>query len=221
MPCASPPIRSGTRPRDFDPSVRYSTSDRVAKPRKPFEDSCTEFSSCPHCNTHASIGYLPAAISPEKRRSEGLTESPRAIQERLAKLAISLVTTNDELTGSIEGLMCVMMESMYQVNIGKLRRSWIAGRRAIGIAQLMELDRSDRHARYQILDPETRHDARFMWYRVIFLDRHLGLMLGLPQGSVDRSKASDEGLTNDMDTGRLERIQCAIASRILERNASS
>lgn len=140
-------------------------------------------------------------VHPRNEGLEGLTESPQAIQERLAKFAISLVTTNDELTGSIEGLMYVMTESMYQVNGGNLRRSWTAGRRAIGIAQLMELDRSDRHAGYQILDPETRHDARFMWYRVIFLDRHLSLMLGLPQGSVGRSMASDEGFANDTDTG--------------------
>ncbi|XXG95657.1 hypothetical protein Hte_001926 [Hypoxylon texense] len=160
-------------------------------------------------------------IHPKNEDLEGLTESPRAIRERLANLAINLITTSDELTGSIEGLACVMMESMYHVNVGNLRRSWAAGRRAIGIAQLMGLDRSDHHARYKTLDPQTRHDAQFMWYRVVFLDRHLSLMLGLPPGSLDQSVASDEKLENDTPTGRLERMQCVIASRILDRNASS
>lgn len=114
-----------------------------------------------------------------------------------------------------------MMESMYQVNVGNLRRSWAAGRRAIGIAQLMGLDRSDHHVRYKTLDPQTRHDPHIMWFRVVFLDRHLSLMLGLPQGSLDHSVASDERLEKETSTGRLERIQCVIASRILDRNASS
>lgn len=52
---------------------------------------------------------------------DDISESPRAIEERLADLAISLVTTNDELLSSVEGLECIMMESMYQANLGNLR----------------------------------------------------------------------------------------------------
>lgn len=62
--------------------------------------------------------------------------SPRVLATRLAQTAIKHVTTNDEMNGgSIEGLTCVMMESLYQSNIGNLRRSWIANRRAMAIAQ--------------------------------------------------------------------------------------
>lgn len=160
-------------------------------------------------------------VHPRNENLEGLTESPRAIQERLASLVINLVTTNDELTGSIEGLICVMLESMYQVNVGNLRKGWVAGRRAIVIAQLMGIHRSDRHVRYKTLDPQTEHDAQFMWYRVIFLDRHLSLMLGLPHGSPDHSVVSEQGLEMDTSTGQLERIQSDVASRIIERNALS
>ncbi|RFU30530.1 hypothetical protein B7463_g5825, partial [Scytalidium lignicola] len=151
---------------------------------------------------------------------KGLSESPRAIMERLADLAASLVTTNDELLGSIEGLECIMIESVYQANIGNLRRSWVSGRRAMSIAQLMGLNRSDNQAQYKVLDPKTKYHPHHMWFRIVFLDRYLCLMLGVPQGSLDRSMASDAMLANDTPMGRLERIHCVIASRILERNES-
>lgn len=141
--------------------------------------------------------------------------------ERLTDLAISLVTTNDELLGSIEGLECVMIESVYQGNIGNLRRSWVANRRAMSIAQLMGLNRSDNQAQYKVLDPKTKYHPQLMWFRIIMLDRHLCLMLGLPQGCLDRSMASDAMLANDTPMGRLERIHCVLASRILERNESN
>jgi hypothetical protein len=152
---------------------------------------------------------------------QGLSESPRRITERLADLAISLITTNDELLGSIEGLQCVMMESMYQANVGNLRRSWVAGRRAMGIAQLMGLHRSKSRAQYKVIDPKTNFHPQLMWLRIVFLDRNLCLMLGLPQGSPDRSMASEGLLASDTPMGRLERIHCVIASQILERNESS
>lgn len=43
--------------------------------------------------------------------------------ERLAYPAISCVSTKDELLGSVEGLDCIMMESIYHANLGNLRRS--------------------------------------------------------------------------------------------------
>ncbi|EED17447.1 conserved hypothetical protein [Talaromyces stipitatus ATCC 10500] len=123
-------------------------------------------------------------------------------------------------TSNIEGLQCMMMESMYQANGGNLRRSWIANRRAMVIAQLMNLLRSDSRAQYKALDPGIRADPRFMWFRIVFHDRHLCLMLGLTQGSLDQSMATGKAYKDDSPIGRLERMHCTIASRILERNAS-
>lgn len=140
--------------------------------------------------------------------------------QRMSDLAIRLVTTNDELLGSIEALECVMIESVYRANIGNLRRSWIACRRAMNIAQLMGLNRAGHKALYEVLDPGANYHPQLMWFRILFLDRHLSLMLGFPQGSLDRSMGSEEVLATDTPMGRLERIHCVIASRILERNES-
>ncbi|EXJ80946.1 hypothetical protein A1O3_07234 [Capronia epimyces CBS 606.96] len=152
------------------------------------------------------------------KKIQTLSEEPLAMMKRLADTAISLVTTNDELLGSIEGLECVMLESLYQSNLGNLRRSWIAARRAMVIAQAMGLHQPGGVARYTVLDPGTKAQPRHMWFRLVFYDRHLCLMLGLPQGSLDRRMASDAAFAADTPMGRLERIHCAISSRVLERN---
>lgn len=140
--------------------------------------------------------------------------------KRLFDLAIRLVTTNDEMLGSIEGLECVMIESVFQANIGNLRRSWIANRRALNIAQLMGLNRAAHKAQYEILDAGVNYHPQLMWFRILFLDRYLCLMLGFTQGSLDRNMGSEESLASDTPMGRLERIHCVVASRILERNES-
>ncbi|CAI7576302.1 unnamed protein product [Penicillium viridicatum] len=149
-----------------------------------------------------------------------LPESLPALMERLAGTVINSVTTNDEFFGSIEGLECVMMESMYYHNGGNLRRSWIANRRAMAIAQMMNLHQSQSRAKYKVLDPKAKTYPQFMWFRIVSLDRNLCLMLGLTQGSFDRSMATGTAFRDDTPMGRLERMHCTLASRILERNES-
>ncbi|KAI9037528.1 uncharacterized protein KD926_000248 [Aspergillus affinis] len=150
-----------------------------------------------------------------------MSESPRAMMSRLADTAISLVTTHDELLGTVEGLEAVMMEGIYQANCGNLRRAWIAFRRAMGLAQLMGMHRV-KCPPLRVIDPQThrKFNAQLLWYRIVYTDRFFCLMMGLPQGSLDRSMASEAALANDTPIGRLERIHCTIASRILERNDS-
>lgn len=150
----------------------------------------------------------------------GLSWSPQVMRERLADKAINLVTTNDSFVGSIEFLECIMLESMYQANCGYLRRSWRTARRAMTIAQSMGFHRPGARAQYTVLHPETKACPQFMWFRLVFYDRQLCLILGMPQGTTDRSMASDTMLAKDSASGRLERIHCVIASRILERNES-
>ncbi|KAJ5772554.1 hypothetical protein N7520_003083 [Penicillium odoratum] len=150
----------------------------------------------------------------------GLPEPLPSLMGRLARTAIDLVTTKDEFFGSIEGLQCVMLESTYYQNGGNLRRSWIANRRAMAIAQMMNLHQSESRAKYKVLDHTTKAHPQFMWFRIVSLDRNLCLMLGLTQGSLDQSMATGTAFRDDIPMGRLERMHCTLASRILERNES-
>lgn len=153
-------------------------------------------------------------------RAQGLTQ-PQAMA-RMADIAINHVTTNDELIGSMDGLECVMLEGLFHGNWGNLRRQWMTIRRAMVLAQLMGLHRGpENHQPLKVLDPRQRRIfPAHLWFRIVSTDRYLSMMLGLPQGSLDRGMANEALLANDTPMGRLERLECIIASRILERNES-
>ncbi|PKK43129.1 hypothetical protein CI102_13476 [Trichoderma harzianum] len=153
-------------------------------------------------------------------RAHGLTQLQA--MARMVDIAINNVTTNDELIGSIDGLECVMLEGMFHGNWGNLRREWMTIRRAMVLAQLMGLHKGpENHQPLKVLDPTQRRIfPAHLWFRIVFADRYVSMMLGLPQGSLDRGMANEVLLANDTPMGRLERQECIIASRILERNES-
>ncbi|KAI2613428.1 hypothetical protein GGR54DRAFT_327985 [Hypoxylon sp. NC1633] len=164
------------------------------------------------------LQQFPPNVRDELR---GLSVPPQELLKELADIAISSVSTQDRILGSIEGVECVMLEGMYYANEGSLRLSWAACRRAMHLAQLMGFHLPGSRLRYQMLDPNTKSDPRYMWYRIVHFDRYLCLMLGLPQGSNDRSMTTDAMFANDTPLGRLERMHCVLSARILERNESN
>jgi hypothetical protein len=85
------------------------------------------------------------------------------------------------------------------------------------VAQMMGIHRAISPP-LKALDPGLHINPQFMWFRIVYMDRFLSLMLGLPQGTSDKRMASEIALNNDTPTGRLQRIHAVIASRILERN---
>ncbi|PNP39003.1 hypothetical protein TGAMA5MH_09229 [Trichoderma gamsii] len=151
---------------------------------------------------------------------KGLSEPPRQIMNRLFNTAVNLVNSNESLLNNIEGIECVMMESLWHTNGGDLRKGLTAIRRAMTIAQLMGFHRSRSSAQCRLLGSERQVQPKFIWFRIVFAERHICLMLGLPQSSIDQSMASNEVLESDTPMGRLERKHCVIASRILQRNQS-
>ncbi|OJJ07865.1 hypothetical protein ASPVEDRAFT_89096 [Aspergillus versicolor CBS 583.65] len=146
-----------------------------------------------------------------------LSDAPQLMMKRLAETAIRLVTTHDELLGTVEGIECVMMEGSYQANCGNFRPAWMAVRKAMTLAQAMGIHRPG-PCPVRPLDTRQRVDPAFLWYRILYVDRFMCLMMGLPQGSMDRRISNKGVLALDTPMGRLERAHCVIASRILELN---
>jgi hypothetical protein len=128
---------------------------------------------------------------------QGLSEPPRQIMSRLFTTAVNLVNSNESLISNIEGIECVMMESLWHTNGGDLRKGLTAIRRAMTIAQLMGFHRSKSSAQCKLLDSERQVQPKFIWFRIVFAERHICLMLGLPQSSIDQSMASKEVLESD------------------------
>lgn len=113
--------------------------------------------------------FLQQFLPNSQKEIGGLSESPQVILTRVAETAIRLITTNDGFLGSLEGLECIMIESLYQHSAGNLGRSWVAMRKAMIIAQLMGLHRPGSHAQYKMLEPSTKFYPSFMWFPNSFL----------------------------------------------------
>ncbi|KAH6987191.1 C6 zinc finger domain-containing protein [Ilyonectria destructans] len=162
-------------------------------------------------------------VNPELHAEEirCLSEPPHQLMHRLADTAYTLVINNDDFLGSVEFLECVMLEAFFQANSGNLRRAWFGCRRGMVVAQMMGLHRSGSRQTLKVVGPTEPLYPNYIWFRIVWADRQLCLMLGLPQGSLDVSIASEVALAGDTLSDQFERKQSVIASRIIERNESS
>jgi Fungal Zn(2)-Cys(6) binuclear cluster domain len=141
------------------------------------------------------------------------------IMSRAVNTVHSLVNCNDDLVTSIEGIECITIESMYHNNAGNLRRAWVTMRRAMLIAQMMNLHRGGSLPSIKILERRTCINPEYIWFRLVQADRYLSLMLGLPQGAPENDFfATAKALEVCTPMERLQRIDCVVAGRILQRN---
>ncbi|GIJ99639.1 hypothetical protein Aspvir_003640 [Aspergillus viridinutans] len=180
----------------------------------------------PSPNTHPVIlakRMLMFAItlqSPCGEKVCGLSEPQGVLMSRLKTAATTWITTKEEMHGTVESLICIILEGVFEVNCGNLRRAWLVYRRAMTVAQLMGLHRSPMPPLKRI-DPELQADPEFMWFRIVYMDRYLSLLLGLPQGTTDKSMGAISALQHEPPLGKFERQLTVIASCILERNESA
>ncbi|KAH7155842.1 hypothetical protein B0J13DRAFT_234812 [Dactylonectria estremocensis] len=145
---------------------------------------------------------------------QNLSRSCDEIMTRAVKTAHGMVTCNDELVASVEGIECIMLEGLYENYSGDLRRSWLAARRAIMIAQMLGLNRGVKPTSLTGVECKPDH----MWFRLIQFDRYLSLMLGHPQSSLEDCFASPEALEPCSASERMQRLTCVAAGRILQRS---
>ena len=141
------------------------------------------------------------------------------IMSRVVDTARGLVSCDDELVASVEGIECITIESMYHNNAGNLRRAWLTMRRAMLIAQTMGLHRGRDPPSITKTPELARIRPDHVWLRLVQSDRYLSLMLGLPQGAPERNFfATPRSLESCTATERLQRIDCVVAGRILQRD---
>jgi len=146
-----------------------------------------------------------------------LSNSTREAARRYFDAASRHVTSQDLLLESPEGLETLMLQGLYLVNMGHLRLGWLVFRRALGVAQLMGLPQRPLRQTETAANP-AREAAEFLWFRLVYSDSFLSLMLGLPFAVVDNSFASEHLLAAEEPLGRLERIHAVVMGRIIARN---
>jgi hypothetical protein len=139
--------------------------------------------------------------------------------EKYVSAVITLVTSDDELATTIEGLECLLLQGLFQLNSGKLRHAWLSFRRALSIAQMMCFDKDFTKSRKGI-ESSSIKAGKQMWHQVVMSDRYVSVLLGLPCGTGDNCFGPEETLNRANEEMDLifERRLSIIAGHISERN---
>lgn len=159
----------------------------------------------------------PAFNKEDLTMKTNLSQTMNAIVSTIA----SLVTSNDELVCTSEGLQSLTLQAIWHSNVGNLRKSWLCTRRALSLAQLMGIDRGNLRAFKSMdltSDPKQHASAASVWYKIVYCDRFVSLLLGLPLGTWDKSFATEEAMLQDSPQEKLSKTHTVIAARIVERN---
>ena len=152
--------------------------------------------------------------------SSGVIPKLREKATRIFDTVITLITTNDEMVHSIEGIECVALESMIHNSLGNLHRALLSLRRAIVLAQLMGLHQENLSSVSEVVDSQTRERIDFghIWLRLVQSDRYLSLMLGVPQVCTDNTFLERTPFEVCSPIEQLERMLLIAGGRILDRN---
>ncbi|CEL10905.1 hypothetical protein ASPCAL14012 [Aspergillus calidoustus] len=152
----------------------------------------------------------PTAVFP------GLSKHHHAIMEDLANSAIQMVTTIDTLLGTLEGLENIILEGLYHIDSGNMRRAWLTFRRAVMVAQLLGLHQPG-HYRYKLINEHNDLDPVVMWKSIVSTERVCSLLLGLPT-STSTTASTDPDATKPDGIYDLATLSMRVTARILERN---
>ncbi|KAK5988343.1 Transcription factor sdnS-like protein [Cladobotryum mycophilum] len=143
-----------------------------------------------------------------------LTHHVDELVESITSTISSLITSDDELIATPEGIECLFLQTIFFINSGKPRRAWLSNRRALAVAQIMGL-----HV-------DGVGSQCTPWSYIIHSDRYLSLILGFPCGSME----SDESSAPHIMPGNVEEKQQdvlymkglhRIAARIINKEQSS
>lgn len=163
-------------------------------------------------------------LSPVFNRAEiDLRTTMSKTMARIACTVATLVTSNDELIGTSEGLQCLCLQGIWHANAGNLRKAWLSNRKALSLAQLMGIDRGNTRTfkpADDTSDPKKHASAAGVYFRIVYCDRFTSLLLGLPVGTYDNSFATEEAMLRDEPQERLNKAHTVISARIIERNSN-
>ncbi|KAK2779717.1 Zn(II)2Cys6 transcription factor [Colletotrichum kahawae] len=159
--------------------------------------------------------FLQGIPGSSSHQLDSLSTPYQTTMFRAVTTAHDLVTSNDDLVASLEGIECILLEALFKNYTGDLRQSWLAARRAVTIAQMLGLDRGIAPLSLSgfPVDPDD------VWFRIVQFDRYIALMLGLPQSSVQDTFATPQALEKCSPLERMLRLCCVACGRILQRSA--
>ncbi|RAH44526.1 uncharacterized protein BO95DRAFT_443972 [Aspergillus brunneoviolaceus CBS 621.78] len=156
-----------------------------------------------------ALGLQQLSLTSSHEVQLQLRESPGAAAQRYLTVASRHVTSDNELVCSLEGLDTLMLEARYHINVGTMRPAWLIFRRALSVAQMLGYPQ-------QLQQANQKMQALF--FRLVYCDRFLSLILGLPLSLSDNSFADEHFMAKLSPFDRLERMHVVLAGRIADRN---
>ena len=93
-----------------------------------------------------------------------------------------LVLGDDELAGTVDGVECFILRAKYELNCGRIRKSWLTQRRAISLAELAGIPKRPANPMTDMSQSIRRES---LWKFLYLSDRYLSLLLGLPYGPTE------------------------------------
>ncbi|KAH8887936.1 hypothetical protein GQ53DRAFT_826925 [Thozetella sp. PMI_491] len=161
------------------------------------------------------IQQLPPNFPFEKLQLKSLQRT----MSHIVTTVTDLVTSNDDLAATAEGLQSLVLLGLWHSNAGNLRKAWLNHRRALSVGQLVGIDRDNSQTlRYVDIDTKQKPRPEQLWYRIVACDRGLSLLLGLPVGTTDNSFASEEAMRGSTEIEKLERLHAVVSAKLIDRN---
>jgi hypothetical protein len=99
-----------------------------------------------------SVHQMPSDFDWTRLR---LRDDPKELMERYITTIDQLVTSDDEIAATIDGIECMVLEAKYHINMGRPRRAWLLFHRAIAFCQLLGLHRLSNRK------PESHNDVQY------------------------------------------------------------
>ncbi|CAI7643491.1 unnamed protein product [Penicillium pancosmium] len=125
------------------------------------------------------------------------------------EIASRFVLSQDFLVNSLDGVETLILQSCYYITLGDTRMAWTVQCRAINIARAIGIQQQAEMGNER---------AEHIWFRLVYSDRFMALMLGIPFSITEKIAFWETQLQNSTSSQKLECLHVAIAGRIVTRN---
>ncbi|KAH7159528.1 hypothetical protein B0J13DRAFT_616343 [Dactylonectria estremocensis] len=159
---------------------------------------------------------LPASFDVQFLEFQSVERSIELIVERVKVFVLS----HEDDACSIEGLECLTLLYLIQINDGAIRKAWMTFRRVLDIARLKGLQHSfSISGRESTCSDVALH--RRLWLSAVCGDCYCSLLLGLEPGLGVAPFGPDDDWRDLLadDDANVQRRICLIVARIAQRNA--
>ena len=151
-----------------------------------------------------------------------LSMSPQDLMERYMSVIDTLVVSEDNLVGTLEGLECLILQMTWDVNLGRPRTAWLRCRRSLTFAQSLGLHRRASKPEQDMSTSEQR--GAKIWWTLYHAERMLALILGVPYAVSDQhcdvqTMVKPTGAYPSMEVYRIS--LCVVIGRLIDRNQGS